>query len=231
VKAVENSLLQTGISLASANILIIGSTGDIGSACVHYFAGKVARILLNARQPVALEKQAFYLSSIAQESNWSTRLNDLLPQADVVISVASSLIQNCDISLLPAHTVICDAGYPKNLSNLLCGENKLFPGGLGLVKEGFQTLPHHYKNFYRFLVNNIAHGCLLEAVVLAMEKKHIAYSEGRGNITVRAMEEIYALANHHGIETAPQFDSMKSWQTSTQINQYENITTGTGTTF
>ena len=232
VKAVENACRQTGIHLSSANVLIIGSTGDIGSACVNYFAGKAARILLNARQPMPLQKQASHLLSVAQQSGWSTDLNDLLPQADVVICSASSLIQNCDASLLPAHAIICDAGYPKNLSDSFLHEGrKLFSGGLGLVKGSFQTQPSHYKNFYRFPVNDIAHGCLLEAIVLAMEKKNIAYSSGRGNITVRAMEEIYALANHHGIETAPQFDNISSWGISAQNNHYERITERTSTTF
>lgn len=232
VKGVEGALKQTGISLSSVSILIIGSTGDIGSACVTYFTGKVERILLNARQQAPLEKQAYSLLSMGQQSVWSTALNDLLPFADVVICVASSLVQNGDLSLLPAHAIICDAGYPKNLGNLFLNkENKLFLGGLGLAKEGFQTHPSCYKNFYRFPFNNVVHGCLLEAVVLAMAKKNLAYSAGRGHISKQAMEEIYALADQHEIKIAPRFDTINCWSTSPQTNHHENITTGTGTAF
>lgn len=231
-KAVEGALSEKMISPSSANVLIIGSTGDIGTACTNYFSGKVARMLLNARKPFPLEKQAARLSESGQDTVFSTNLNDLLPETDVLISVASSLVENCDISLLPGHAIICDAGYPKNIDHHFKWKKwDIFYGGLGLVAKGFETVPSFYKKFYRFAVTDVVHGCLLEAVVLAMEKRFAAYSKGKGNITVSAMEEIYSMANFHGIVTAPRFNNVYCLKGSIQPNYYETRSSGASAAF
>ncbi|QMU28170.1 hypothetical protein [Adhaeribacter radiodurans] len=193
--------------LSESKLLIIGATGDIGRACVTYFAGKVKQLLLNARQSGPLQKQQALLGKENIKAISSVHINDLLPQADMVICVASSLLHNCDMGLLPKHAIICDAGYPKNLhSSPELQERRLFFGGMGMVKGGFTSSQDYKQHIYQFAIQDVSHGCILESVVLAMENNPVSYSMGRGNITTQAMAEIRAMAAKHGIVTAPLFD-------------------------
>jgi fatty aldehyde-generating acyl-ACP reductase len=66
---------------------------------------------------------------------------------------------------------------------------------------------------YKFSLPNVSHGCLLESVVLAMENKLCAYSKGKGNITINAMNEVLQMAESHGIGTAPLFNGSIIMQT------------------
>ncbi len=100
--------------------------------------------------------------------------------------------------------MILDAGYPKNLKGTF-GENglRVIDGGLGFVSGGFCTIPRFYKSMYSFARAGLAHGCLLEAVVLALEKRFETFSAGRGNIRLESMEEINKMAEKHGIIPGP----------------------------
>ena len=208
VKSVEKACDHWNIDLRSANMLIIGSTGDIGSACVEYFSRKVGQLLLCARQHGPLQRQSTQLAQKKIHHTFSTSLKDLVSNADIVISVASSIINNDDLRDLPQHAIVCDAGYPKNLqSRHIRSHERLFYGGMGILTEGFTFENNVQDILYKFPLPQVGHGCLIEAAVLALEKKYCAFSSGKGNITVEAMDEILAMAGKHGIKTAPLFNS------------------------
>ena len=57
----------------------------------------------------------------------------------------------------------------------------------------------------------IVHGCLLEAALLALEKRWEPYSHGRGAITEARIEEIWNVAQKHGFAVAPFFDHFGLW--------------------
>ena len=202
VKTIERICLERNQCLAESNLLIAGSTGDIGSACAKYFSGSVKGLLFCARQPGPLKEQVENFSKKGIRVRSSLNINELLSLADIVISVTSSLIEGCDLSLLPAHAIICDAGYPKNISihPSQLKERILFSGGMGILRTGYDFVPDHKKDIYDFNGENIIHGCLLESIVLAMEQKPVAYSTGRGNISITAMNNILSMAAKHGIE-------------------------------
>jgi fatty aldehyde-generating acyl-ACP reductase len=205
--AVEKAAIHWEQPLHRSGLLIIGSTGDIGSACVAYFKGKVKKLLLCARQPGPLRKQQETLLAEGIAASSSVTINDLLPGSDYVICVASSMISGADLSLLPGHAIICDAGYPKNLQHAIgINSDRMFYGGMGLVTGGFRFTPDYRHDIYDFNLENAGHGCLLEAVVLAMENRAVPFSTGRGRITPTAMQEIRDMASRHGIVTAPLFN-------------------------
>ena len=74
-----------------------------------------------------------------------------------------------------------------------------------------------YGLIYHFPVKNAAHGCLLEAIVLAMDECYCAFSRGKGNINVSAIEKILQMAKSHGIELAPLFNNEEIIQLKTEI--------------
>ena len=211
VKALEKAALQKGICLERANILVIGATGDIGAACVEYLKNKVQKLLLCARNNHRLEKLSSRLMKENIQVSYGTSLDDLVPEADVIICVTSSTglgLTNCKKNVL-----ICDAGYPKNLDKTI-GDDKdvlLFHGGMGQVSCGFDFMPDYSKHMYQFEVPYIIHGCILEAMVLAFERRFENYSTGKGNISVDKMEEIYRLSLKHGIDIAPFYNAKGLW--------------------
>ncbi len=211
VKGIEKAALQHGINLQESATLIIGATGDIGIACTNYLKNKVKKLLLCARNNQRLEKLSRELIRENIAVNYSASLQNLIPEADVIICVASSTgiqLPNCKKGVL-----ICDAGYPKNSETKIENRNDLnvFHGGMGHVSNGYNFSPDYSNHIHRFGAPHIIHGCILEAIVLAFENKFENYSAGKGNITINSMEEIYSLSVKHGIDVAPFYNSKGLW--------------------
>lgn len=211
VKGIEKAATQHEVNLDGANILIVGATGDIGLACINYLKHKVKKFLLSARNNQRLNKLSQELIKENILVNYSVCLQDLIPEADVIISVASSTgikLADCKKNVL-----ICDAGYPKNLEATIDNnmDSNLFHGGMGQVSHGYKFCPDYSKNMYRYEAPYISHGCILEAMVLAFENKFETYSAGKGNITIERMEEIYSLGVKHGITVAPFYNAKGLW--------------------
>lgn len=213
VKSLEKTCLKFEKQLEKQQLLVIGATGDIGSACVQYFSGKVKNLLLCARQNVTLQRVEIKLKENGLQVQASTDVRAFLPQADLIIAITSSTIQNFHPSLCKKDVIICDAGYPKNLVFELADtfKDRLFCGGMGVIKGGYQFTPSIHHDFYDFPVKDVGHGCMLEGLILALEKLYIPFSTGRGNITPDKIELIYSLAQKHGITEAPFFNPINAW--------------------
>jgi fatty aldehyde-generating acyl-ACP reductase len=54
---------------------------------------------------------------------------------------------------------------------------------------------------------DVVHGCLLEGMTLALERRFEPFSEGRGFITPQRVAEIEKMADRHGIHLAPLYNS------------------------
>jgi fatty aldehyde-generating acyl-ACP reductase len=212
VKAVERAAGHHTINLPQSTILVLGATGDIGMACIRYFKHKVKKLLLCARNLSRLKEFSKTLYDENLEVSYGLSVDEMLPEADVIICVASASgfkLKGCKKNVL-----ICDAGYPKNLDKAINNTSgvHLFHGGMGQVSMGFQFEPDYSQFFYQYPAPGIIHGCLLEAMVLALEKKFENYSSGKGNITVDKMEFIYQLSLKHGITVAPFYNANGLWQ-------------------
>jgi len=217
VKGIEQACRLKNLNIAESNILIVGSTGDLGSGCVRYFEDKAKSLLLCARNQLRLGDQELKLLEAGRSVRASTKLSELAPEADIVILVASTVSDRLDLSDLPAHAVICDAGYPKNAqhnaaTNGSGASPRLFYGGMGLVRGGFEFSPDVKGAIYDFPDESIAHGCTLEAPLLALEDRYESFSSGRGDISVDAIEEIWAIAQSHGFVLAPLFNVDGLWE-------------------
>jgi fatty aldehyde-generating acyl-ACP reductase len=212
VEAVENACHSKQIRLNNATLLVVGSTGDIGRACVSYFTHKVREIRLCARQQGPLQKQAVGLMDAWQLAKYGTEINDLFPGTDVVVCVASSILEQADFDRLPPGAILCDAGYPKNIGMQKTLHHSLFYGGMGKLSGTYEFIPGNTKSLYGFPVPNVVHGCLLEAITLCFANKPGAFSKGKGNITLKNMRYINDLAKQHGITVAPLFNESSCWK-------------------
>lgn len=212
VRGVERAASLLGRRLAEETLLIIGATGDIGSACGLCFAGRTRHLLLSARNRERLEAAALRLGTMGPVTA-STEVRALMPTATIVIAVTSTPVPCFALEELHPEALVCDAGYPKNIHFEAGdeGRRRVFWGGMGTLGGQFCSDDGILEQFYRFPSGNVAHGCMLEGMVLAMSRRFEPFSSGRGHITPARMEEMWRLAAASGVNLAPLFDHAGLW--------------------
>jgi predicted amino acid dehydrogenase len=214
--------------LRSSTLLIVGATGDVGSGCARCLAPLVKRVLLSARNVERLRRLAAELRADGVQVEIATdllgtnllktdvRKNDLrkndLPgfsaEADVVICAASLASPSLLLGRIAPHAIVCDAGYPKNLSpSAQMPGAKVFFGGLGQIAGGLRFAPDFRGILNRHPFSDVVHGCLLEGMALALEARFEPFSQGRGFITPVRVKEMEAIAARHGIHLAPLYNA------------------------
>ena len=193
---VERNAPLLGIDLQRANIAVVGATGDIGSAVCRWLQRRgVGELLLVARQ----QQPLIDLQSALGGGRVLT-LEEALPQADVVVWVAS-LPQGLtiDTASLRRPCLMIDGGYPKNLDSRFAGDGvHVIKGG---IVEFWQDL-----GWQMMEVAEMANprrqlfACFAEAMLLEFEGIHTNFSWGRNNITLEAMERIGEASLRHGFQ-------------------------------
>ena len=209
VQGIRKMCALEGRNLRRSTLLIVGATGDVGSGCARYLAPMVKRVLLCARNAQRLRKLAVELEADGVEVETATDRERFSAEAGIVICAASlaspSLLLGGRIA---PDAIVCDAGYPKNLSESaeLAGA-KIFFGGLGQITGGMTFAPDLHGILNRHPFPDVAHGCLLEGMALALEGRFESFSQGRGCITPQRVEAMEAIAARHGIYLAPLYNA------------------------
>jgi len=207
VRGIETMCALQGRHLRRSTLLVIGATGDVGSGCVRCLAGKVKRVQLYARNAERLRRLATELEAEGVCVEIGTDLDQFSEEADLVICAASLSNPSLLLNQIAPDALVCDAGYPKNLSpDAETSRATVFFGGLGQITGGMTFDPdlHGILNHHPF--PDVAHGCLLEGIALTLEGRFESFSRGRGAITPKHVEEIETIASRHGIYLAPFFN-------------------------
>lgn len=210
LRGVERALAMLGRSLADETVLVIGASGDIGSGVSRWLAGRCRLLLLAARNRARLETEAARLQSCG---NVAIRPDaaQAMAEATVVIAAASTAGTAFPLDGCRPDTILCDAGYPKNLETAVPPGVRLFHGGMGRIAGGMASHDGLLERFYRFPASNVAHGCMLEGALLALAGRFEPFSCGRGRITADRIDEIWRLACAHDIAPAPLFNAAGRW--------------------
>lgn len=207
-REIERAMELAGRDLRDTKLLIIGASGDVGSGCARYLGPRVRRLLLSARLRGRLEELASELKFFGAEVEVDTDVQRLARGADLVICAASLAAPTLLLEALPAGAIVCDAGYPKNLQpRSEPPEGAVFFGGLGQVSGGLRLDPDLAGILNPHPFPNVAHGCLLEGIALALERRFEPFSRGRGLINARRVDEIWSIARKHGITVPPLFNA------------------------
>jgi fatty aldehyde-generating acyl-ACP reductase len=195
-------------NLSRSTLLIVGATGDVGSGCARCLAPLVRRLLLCARNMERLRRLAAQLQADGIEVEIATDLRRFSAEADVVICAASLAAPSLLLGRIAPHALVCDAGYPKNLSPSaeMLGA-KVFFGGLGQITGGMKFAPDFHGILNRHPFPDVVHGCLLEGMALALENRFEPFSRGRGLITPEQVEVMETIAARHGIYLAPLYNA------------------------
>jgi fatty aldehyde-generating acyl-ACP reductase len=213
VQGIKKMCAREDRDLRKSTLLIVGATGDVGSGCARCLAPIVRRVLLSARNVERLRKLAAELQADGVEVEIATDLleNDLQrfsAEADVVICAASLASPSLLLGRIAPDAIVCDAGYPKNLSpSAQMPGAKIFFGGLGQITGGLKFAPDFHGVLNRHPFPDVVHGCLLEGMALALEGRFEPFSQGRGSITPERVEEIEIIAARHGIYLAPLYNA------------------------
>jgi fatty aldehyde-generating acyl-ACP reductase len=213
VQGIKKMCALEGRNLRTSTLLIVGATGDVGSGCARCLAPFVKRVLLSARNVERLRRLAAELQVYGVQVEIATDLlkNDLhrfSTEADVVICAASLASPSLPLGRIAPDAIVCDAGYPKNLSpSAQMTDAKIFFGGLGQITGGLRFAPDFHGILNRHPFPDVVHGCLLEGMALALEGRFEPFSQGRGFITPERVEEIETIASRHGIYLAPLYNA------------------------
>ena len=208
-KAIESACKIKKLDMMSSTLLIIGSTGDVGSGCLINLYNKFGKVLLCARNGKKLLKQKESLADHEKKVVYHTEVNRLIPKANVIISAASLNAAEFTLEDCLNDAIICDAGYPRNIrqSTRKLKNITVFHGGMGYIEAGIKCNPDILKAYYKYPIKNVGHGCFLEAILLAFENRTDSFSNGRGNISIEKTEEIWQLAQKHGFGLSPFFNN------------------------
>ena len=208
VQGIKRMCAQEGRDLSRSTLLIVGATGDVGSGCARCLAPTVKRVLLNARNVERLRRLAAQLQSDGVQLEFASDLQRFSAEADVVICAASLASPSLLLGRIAPEALVCDAGYPKNLSpGADLGRATVFFGGLGQITGGMTFAPDFNGILNRHPFPNVVHGCLLEGMALALERRFEPFSQGRGSITPQRVKEMESIAARHGIYLAPLYNN------------------------
>ena len=194
-KQLETNAPRIGIDLKKATVAVIGATGDIGSAVCRWLINKtgISELLMVARQqePLALLQKELDGGTI-------TSLDEALPQADIVVWVASMpKTIEIDTDNLKKPCLMIDGGYPKNLDEKFQGEDiYVLKGG---IVEFFNDIGWNMMELAEMQnPQREMFACFAEAMILEFEKCHTNFSWGRNNISLEKMEFIGEASLKHG---------------------------------
>jgi fatty aldehyde-generating acyl-ACP reductase len=208
VQGIRKMCALANRNLRGSTLLVVGATGDVGSGCVRCLAGMVKRVVLCARNTDRLRRLAGELQADGAHVEIATDLRQLTTQPDVVICAASLPSPSLLLGRVAPDAIVCDAGYPKNLSPAAAlSDTTIFFGGLGQITGGMKITPDLRGILNRHPFADVAHGCLLEGIALALEGRVESFSRGRGRITRARVEEMERIAERHGIHLAPLYNS------------------------
>ena len=208
VQGVKKMCTLEGQDLRSSTLLIVGATGDVGSGCARCLGPMVRRVLLSARNVERLRRLAAELEANGVAVEIATGLEHFSTAADLVVCAASLASPSLLLGCVAPEAIVCDAGYPKNLSS--GGQMprvRIFFGGLGQIRGGLRFAPDLHGVLNRHPFPDVVHGCLLEGMALALEGRFEPFSQGRGSITPARVEEIERVATRHGIYLAPLYNA------------------------
>ena len=194
-KQVEEMAPRVGIELKKATVAVCGATGDIGSAVCRWLQARtgVKELLLVARNQERL-------NNLQEDLKFGKvmSMDDALPQADVVVWVASlPKGLEVDSSTLKQPCLMVDGGYPKNID-----ETFSHPG-IHVVKGGIVEhsldIDWHIMNIVNMDVpGRQLFACFAESMLLEFENLHTNFSWGRNQITLEKMDLIGEASRRHG---------------------------------
>lgn len=212
VQAIREAAQVMDIKMSDATVAVVGATGAIGRICADLLAGEAARTLLIARDEKKLEDLRNRLQVRARsELCVSTRM-DVLKEAQLILTVTSSVHDVIRPEHLQAGSVVCDVARPRDVSAMVAAARD----DILVIDGGMVDVPGPVNFHFNFgFPPGKAYACMAETIALALEGRFEDYTVGKG-ITLERVREITAIAEKHGFRMSG-FRSFEREVTEEQI--------------
>ncbi|MCC6905791.1 MAG: shikimate dehydrogenase [Anaerolineae bacterium] len=185
--------VRMGIDIGQANIAIVGATGAIGAGSAQVLAGRAGRLTLIGRRMDALETICEKCAGQRAQVAATTGLT-ALRDADLILSVSSSVGVIIEPDMLRPGAVVCDAAVPRDVSVRVAARRDdvlVYEGGMVEVPG---PVDFHFDFGYP---PGKAYACMAETMALALEGRYQDYTLGR-DLRIEQVCEIEAVAARHG---------------------------------
>jgi fatty aldehyde-generating acyl-ACP reductase len=220
VDALREAANVMGIPFRGTTATVVGATGAIGQICAELLAEDVERLYLIGRRQNALEAlrdrlqvQARTLRpGLAQAELVISTTMDVLADAQLILTVTSSI----DDIIRPEHlqpgSVVCDVARPRDVSAMVAAARD----DILVIDGGMVDVPGIVNFHFDFgLPSGKAYACMAETIALTLEGRFEDYTLGK-HLTRERVEEIDAMARKHGFRLSG-FRSFEREVTEQQI--------------
>lgn len=214
VEAVREGARVMGIQPKAATAAVVGATGAIGSVCAELLADDVGELILIGRRPDALgavkervEAQGAARALVATDL-------ELLPRADLVLTVTSAVGAIIEPRHLKVGAVVCDVARPRDVSHQAIAQRD----DVLVIEGGMVQVPGPIDFGFDFgFPPGKSYACMAETMILALEGRYESYTLGK-QIELEKVNEISQLAAKHGFRLAG-FRSFERAVTEEQLDR------------
>jgi predicted amino acid dehydrogenase len=212
VQAIRDAAKVMDIRMEDATVAIVGATGAIGRVCSALLAGEAARTLLVARDEKKLEALRDRLQIKARSELVISTKMDILKDAQLILTVTSSIHDVIRPEYLQPGSVVCDVARPRDVSAMVAAVRD----DILVIDGGMVDVPGPVDFHFNFgFPDGKAYACMAETIALALEGRFEDYTIGR-EITLERVQEITAISEKHGFRMSG-FRSFEREVTEEQI--------------
>jgi hypothetical protein len=170
------------------------ATGAIGHVCAELLAGEAARVLLVARDEKKLEILRDRLKVEARSELVVSTKMDILKEAQLILTVTSSIHDVIHPGHLQPGSVVCDVARPRDVSAMVAAVRN----DILVIDGGMVDIPGAVNfNFNFGFPEGKAYACMAETIALALEGRFEDYTVGK-DITLERVKDITEIAARHG---------------------------------
>ena len=215
VQAIRKAAEVMDISLANATAAVVGATGSIGRVCAELLADDVGKLILVGRREDALREVQARLSVHARSELSVSTSMDSLREADLILTVTSTIHEVIHPEHLRPGSVVCDVARPRDVSAMVAAaRNDIF-----VIDGGMVDVPGPVDFHFNFgLPPGKAYACMAETIALTLEGRLEDYTLGK-EITRARVDEITAIAERHGFRLS----GFRSFEKDVTPEQIETV--------
>ncbi|MCK6582816.1 MAG: polysaccharide biosynthesis protein [Anaerolineales bacterium] len=212
VQAIRDAAKVMDIRMSDATVAVVGATGSIGRVCAELIAGEAARTVLIARDEKKLKALQDRLKLQARSELCISTKMDVLKEAQLILTVTSSIHDVIRPEHLQPGSVVCDVARPRDVSAMVAAVRD----DILVIDGGMVDVPGSVNFHFNFgFPEGKAYACMAETIALALEGRFEDYTVGK-EITLSRVQEITQIAERHGFRLSG-FRSFEREVTEEQI--------------
>ena len=215
VDALRQAAQVMDIPLQGTSAAVVGATGAIGQICADLLADDVERLYLIGRRRDALEELRDRLKTHARAELVVSTTMDVLADAQLILTVTSSI----DDVIRPEHlqpgSVVCDVARPRDVSAMVAAARD----DILVIDGGMVDVPGPVNFHFNFgFPLGKAYACMAETIALALEGRFEDYTLGK-HLTRARVQEIDSIAKKHGFRLS----GFRSFEREVTEGQIETV--------